>query len=43
MAKFAVKVLEFDKIKNALGNEAGTSLGKKLAQDLRSSTDFAAV
>lgn len=31
MAKFAVKVLEFDKIKTALGNEAATSLGKKLA------------
>ena len=43
MAKFAVKVLEFDKIKTALGNEAATSLGKKLAQDLHSSTDFSMV
>jgi hypothetical protein len=29
MAKFAVKVLEFDKIKNALGNEAGNLIGEK--------------
>ena len=43
MAKFAVKTLEFDKIKIALGEQAGTSLGKKLANELHSSTDFATV
>ena len=43
MGKFAVKTLEFAKIKAALGEEAGTTLGKKLAQDLLCSTDFAKV
>ena len=43
MAKFAVKTLEFEKIKEALGEETATSLGRNLAMELRSSTNFGEV
>jgi len=43
MAKFAVKTLEFEKIKEALGEETATSLGKNLAMELKSSTIFGEV
>ena len=33
MAKFAVNTLEFDKVKTLLADQAGTSLGRKLAQE----------
>ena len=40
MAKFAVNTLEFDKVKTLLADQAGTSLGRKLALDLVSSSRF---
>ena len=40
MAKFAVNTLEFDKVKAMLAEQAGTSLGQKLALDLVSSSRF---
>lgn len=40
MAKFAVNTLEFDKVKALLADQAGTSLGRKLALDLVSSSRF---
>ena len=43
MAKFAVKTLEFEKIKEALGAETATSLGRALAMELKSSTVFGEV
>jgi len=43
MAKFAVKTLEFEKIKIALGEETATSLGKNLAMELKSYTVFGEV
>ncbi|MDD4320613.1 MAG: endonuclease MutS2 [Acidaminococcaceae bacterium] len=43
MAKFAVKTLEFFKIKDALAQETSTSLGKNLALELRSENEFAVV
>ena len=43
MAKFAVKTLEFAKVKEALALETSTSLGKNLALELRSENEFALV
>ena len=43
MAKFAVKTLEFEKIKEALGEQTATSLGRALAMELKSSTVFGEV
>ena len=43
MAKFAVKTLEFHKIKEALAGEASTSLGRNLAMELRSENEFSVV
>ncbi len=43
MAKFAVKTLEFSKIKDALAQETATSLGKNLALELHSENEFAVV
>jgi DNA mismatch repair protein MutS2 len=40
MPKFAVNTLEFDKVKSRLAQEAGTTLGQKLAMELQSSSDF---
>ena len=40
MAKFAVNTLEFDKVKVLLADQAGTSLGRRLALDLVSSSRF---
>ena len=40
MARFAVNTLEFDKVKEMLAKEAGTSLGRKLALELQSSSSF---
>ena len=40
MAKFAVNTLEFDKVKAMLAEQAGTSLGQRLALDLVSSSRF---
>lgn len=43
MAKFAVKVLEFDKIKERLARKAATFLGKQKALNLRSENEFGKV
>jgi DNA mismatch repair protein MutS2 len=43
MAKFAVKTLEFYKVKEALANETATSLGRSLALELRSENEFSIV
>lgn len=43
MARFAIKTLEFDKVKNRLAEKAATSLGKQSAAALQIASDFAAV
>lgn len=39
-ARFAIKTLEFDKVKNLLAEKAGTSLGKEAVQALQIAGDF---
>lgn len=43
MPKFAIKTLEFDKIKEILARKSSTSLGRQSALALQSSGDFATV
>lgn len=43
MGKFAVKTLEFDKVKERLAAQASTSLGRELALSLQSDSNFARV
>ncbi len=43
MARFAIKTLEFDKVKNMLASKAGTFLGKQAVEALQIESDFGAV
>jgi DNA mismatch repair protein MutS2 len=43
ISHFAVKTLEFDKVKELVAAKAGTSLGKKYLQNLQVSSDFSVV
>ena len=43
MARYAIKTLEFDKVKNMLAGKAATFLGKQAIVSLQIASDFAAV
>ena len=43
MARFAIRTLEFDKVKNMLAAKAATFLGKQAVMALQIESDFAKV
>lgn len=43
MARFAIKTLEFDKVKNILADKTATSLGRQAIAGMRIESEFAAV
>ncbi|MBQ8418714.1 MAG: endonuclease MutS2, partial [Phascolarctobacterium sp.] len=43
MARFAIKTLEFDKVKNILADKTATSLGRQAVEGMRIESEFATV
>ena len=43
MARFAIKTLEFDKVKNILADKTATSLGRQAVEGMRMESEFATV